>query len=123
MDHVVTSASSVVAAATGVTVFGVVTGLDYPVLLAGFFGGIAYLSFVGVEGWVKRFMSLFTSTITAGYVAPLVLGLLAKWLDLDNMPASGAPLAGFLVGLGAQISIPTFLSWIKRRGEKQDAQA
>lgn len=115
-------ASSIVAAATGVTLFGVVTGLSYEILLAGFFGGCASLSFIGVDGWGKRFWTLFTSTVTAGYVAPLILVLLAKWVDPGNMPSAGGPLAGFLIGLGAQIGIPTFLSWIKRRGDSQDAK-
>jgi len=113
--------TSVLAAATGVTLFGVVTGLSYEVLLAGFFGAIVWLTYQEAMPWGKRVWTLISSTLTAGYATPLLLGVLAKWMEMGKMPAGGAPLAGFLIGLGAQVGIPVFLSWIKRRGNAQDA--
>lgn len=109
------------AAAMGVTVFGVVTGLTYDVLLAGFAGGLVSLSYVGNMSWPKVFSTLFSSTLTAGYAAPIVLAVTAKWIDVGPIAASGLAVAGFFTGLAAQTALPVFLSWIKRRGNAQDA--
>lgn len=114
--------SSVAAAALGVTILGVPTGLTYDVLLAGFAGGLVSLSYIGKMGWAQRFWALLTSTITAGYTAPVVLAILAKWLDLGNLPASGLMVAGFITGLAAQTAIPMFLTFIRtfRKPPQQD---
>lgn len=108
---------STIAAATGVTILGIATGLQYEVLLAGFFGGLVSLSFFPELTWGKRFSSLVSSTMTAGYVAPVLIAVLAKWLDMDKIPMAGSAFAGFVIGLAAQTAIPVFFSWIKKRGD------
>lgn len=100
------------AAAAGVSVFGVATGLSYDVLLAGFAGGLVSLSFIHPQGIWGRIWTLTTATILAGYSAPVA----AMWIS--SLSSSGAELpavaAGFFSGLFGQAVIPA-LSYRLRR--------
>lgn len=111
--------SSITAAAFGVTLFGMSTGLYYDTLLASFLGSLVSLSFLGQMTWGKRFWSIFTSTLTGGYLFPLILAGLAKAVDVAMLPGNGSMVAAFLTGLGAQIGIPVLFNWMKKRGEAQ----
>ena len=81
-----------VASGTAVTIAGMTTGLHYEVLLAGFAGALVSLSFIGQMPAWRRLWSLFTSTIFAGYTAPVFSLYVAKATQ-DNDPhcSSGYP--------------------------------
>lgn len=67
----------------GVVVFGVHTGLDYPTLLAGVFGGALALSYMEKCGLVDRAIQVISASLFAGYVSPIaaeiVLHKLIAW--------------------------------------------
>ena len=65
----VTIASAGVAAA-GITLFGVSTGLNPAVLIAGFAGGVWAQSYYPPTHWAKRVALTSLASILAGYLAP-----------------------------------------------------
>lgn len=105
--------------AGAVTLGGVVTGLDYAVLLAGFAGGLVSLSFLPPMTIWRRIWTPVTATLTAGYTAPLGLHYAHKVIGAD---ANSAPLemfAAFTTGLVAQFVIPVVIKVVKERAEKK----
>lgn len=98
--------------ATGVTIFGIATGLSYDVLLAGFAGGLVSLSFIEPQGVWRRIWTLTTSTLLAGYVAPGAL----PWIVSVSPEGAEVPVvfAGFCAGLFGQAVIPAFTQRLKR---------
>lgn len=122
MPEPTTTAAGVVTVATAaattsvITAFGVSLGLRVEVLVAGFAGAlVAIILLNAVPGssdtWrellrttVRRMFVAFASSLTAGYLAPLVL-LLAQ------LPESAFLGSAFAVGAGAQ-QVLTFV--IKR---------
>lgn len=123
MDH--TTGVSHALAATTITVAGVTTGLSYEVLLAGFAGALASMSYLKAMGMWSRLWSLVSSTITAGYVAPIAG---AKLSQLVTLPEPGPGIlgimvfSGFLVGLSAQAMIPGFLLYVSRRSRNPEVR-
>ncbi|MBI2306090.1 MAG: hypothetical protein HYU78_02190 [Rhodocyclales bacterium] len=61
----------------GITVFGVATGLHPAILLAGFSGGLWYLSIEQPAGALARVLFLGGSSLVAGYLAPVIAALVA----------------------------------------------
>lgn len=123
MDH--TTGVSHALAATTITVAGVTTGLSYEVLLAGFAGSLASMSYLKQMGLWGRLWSLVTSTITAGYMAPVFGAYLARQLSTDVIGPS--PLAmlvssGFVLGLTAQALIPGALWYANRKSRNLEGR-
>lgn len=82
---------------------GGVLGVKFAALLAGFVGGIVSLSFVKELSRGQAVMSVFTGTVTAGYLTPLVISHLgASSIEVQNV-------AAFCVGLTAMNIIPGFI--------------
>lgn len=115
MDQV-TSATHAIAATT-ITVAGVTTGLSYEILLAGFAGALASLSYLDAMPAWRRLWSLVTSTLTAGYTAPVMAAGL-EWL-LPTLELSNGTMvaAGFILGVTAQALIPGALVIVRRKSE------
>lgn len=99
--------------ATGVTVLGVATGLSYDVLLAGFAGGLASLSFIEPQGVWQRIWTLTTATLVAGYTAPAAL----PWIASLSPEGAEVPVvfAGFTMGLFGQAIIPAIAHRIRQK--------
>lgn len=62
----------------GITVFGVATGLHPALLIAGFSGGLWYLSIEQPTGTLARILFLGGSSLVAGYLAPLATAVAAS---------------------------------------------
>jgi hypothetical protein len=122
MDHA-TSATHALAATT-ITVAGIATGLSYEVLLAGFAGALASLSYLGVMSVWRRLWTLLSSTLTAGYTAHLAEAGIRAFI---NTVADGALVASpatmvasaFLIGLTAQALIPGLLTFARRKAAQE----
>jgi len=63
-------------AAAGVTILGVPTGLEPPLLIAGFLGAVWAQSYQAGVPWFRRALMLALSPLLAGYLAPLVAAYL-----------------------------------------------
>lgn len=82
-------------------------GLKYGVLLAGFAGGVASLSFVRDLNRTQSVLAVLTGMLSANYLTPVATYYISHWGN------GGAPLtddmhyaAAFLVGLTAMNIIP-----------------
>lgn len=111
-----TAQSAVVA--TGVTIAGVATGLDFGVLLAGFAGGLVSLSFLPPMGLWRRIWTPVTATLTAGYIAPVAVhylsGIAGESVDHLALQAASA----FGIGVLAQVVIPAAMRVAQRRADR-----
>lgn len=79
-----------------------VYGVKFAALLAGFAGGVVSLSFVKELTRAQAVLSVFTGTVTAGYLTPWLLHYLSLSPELQNS-------AAFVVGLSAMNIIPGLL--------------
>lgn len=98
------------AAAATITVAGVTTGLSYEILMAGFAGSLASVSYLeGMSPW-RRLWSVVTSTITAGYTAP-VAGVYASGAlsIVETATTTMNVFVAFLIGVTAQVLIPAVM--------------
>lgn len=115
MDQATSTTHAV--AATAITFGGMTTGLSYEVLLAGFAGSLVALSYLESLGVWRRLWSIVTSTVTAGYAAPIAEGGF-RYLFPDIAAGAGGLIAsGFVLGVTAQALIPGAFALIKRRAE------
>lgn len=64
------NATGAAAAAAGLTVFGVATGLDPAILIAGFAGGVWGQSYHPPTTFWRRLLLVMLASIIAGYLAP-----------------------------------------------------
>lgn len=79
------SASAAGIAATGLTIFGVSTGLDPSILIAGFAGGVWAQSYhPPVAIWRRLLMTLLAS-ILAGYLTPAIAAGVASFDTARNV--------------------------------------
>jgi hypothetical protein len=88
------------------TTAGGILGVKYATLVAGFFGGVASLSYVRELTRSQMAVAVFTGAVTAGYMTPLA----NKYLGL--FIATGPELEGacaFLIGVTALNIIPGFI--------------
>ncbi len=90
---------------TSITILGVATGLNFEILLAGFAGSLASLSYLEGMSVAKRCWSLISSTLTAGYMAPALTTKLNAFVGNPDQQPSGV-FAAFFIGLVAQVVIP-----------------
>ena len=96
MAEPTSSAVIAVATASGLTVFGVATGLQPAVLLAGLAGGLLSLSLEDPMPAWKRVALIVMAALVAGYLAPLFatgVTLLQSWpsgltRDLVQLPVA-----------------------------------
>lgn len=65
----------------GVVVFGVHTGLDYPTLLAGIFGGATALSYLPPSKLLNRAFEVGSASLLAGYSSPVLAEVLTHTLS------------------------------------------
>jgi len=104
------------AAATGITVLGVVTGLSYEVLLAGFAGGLVSLSFLSPVGIWQRIWTPITATLTAGYTAPVACSWGTRIIGEPN-PLAMLVFSAFIIGVLTQALIPIAFRMAHRRAD------
>ena len=86
-----------------------VAGLKLSTMLGGFMGALVSLSFVAGMGIIGRATAVFTGTVTAAYLTPVVV---AYW---GIGPAAENGL-GFLIGLTSMNIIPGLIAaarWIQ----------
>lgn len=87
-DPTVSTVVMATSTATGLTLFGIATGLHPAILLAGLAGGLWSLSYQSAAPLWKRTASTVVSSIIAGYLAPaLAIGL----MSIDVLPRSLTP--------------------------------
>lgn len=103
------------ASGTAVTIAGMATGLHYEVLLAGFAGALVSLSFIGVMSVWRRLWSLFTSTIFAGYTAPVFALYVVHVTPGDTIHQGLIVFSGLVMGMGAQVLIPIAMNWLQQK--------
>lgn len=123
MPDVNASTAAAATAAGMITVTGGVLGMQYDVLLAGFFGGIVALSFADRQSHLKMAMSVFSSSLLAGYFAPIAAALAAHYMPA--LTASGESLrlaCACAIGLAAQTAIPAGLAWLRERISRDAAK-
>lgn len=109
-------------AATGITIAGVVTGLNFEILLAGFGGALVSLSYLEGMNTAKRCWSLITSTITAGYTAPTLQHHVNKLVGNTDDAGSGL-FTAFFIGMVAQVAIPGVIKLVKTRLAKLEPKS
>lgn len=108
-------------AGTVIALSGTVMGMHFDTLLAGFAGGLVSLSYLKGQLSAGRVAgSLFSSTMTAGFFAPIVTLFLFNYLpwtkelgDALRIPAAGG------LGIAAQWVIPVALNWVSAWGDKK----
>ena len=116
MEQASTTTTAVVA--TSISVYGVATGVNYEVLIAGVAGGLVSLSFLPEMGLWQRLWTPFAATLTAGYTAPVGAHYLSSML-------AGAPAqpmlvsCAFAVGVLTQFLIPITVRRLRRWAEGQ----
>lgn len=88
----------------GVVIFGMHTGLDYPTLLAGIFGGAFALQYLEKAGLAKRAFEVVSAAIIAGYFSPVVAGIvLHNLLKFDLIKDAADTKTGLQLSLAAVI--------------------
>ena len=115
MAEPASSTAGVTIAAGTITVTGSVLGVQYDMLLAGFFGGLVSLSYLPSMSPWKIAGSVVGSSLLAGFFAPLIaagavhyLPWLASVGDFTRMAAAAA------LGIGAQVVIPAGLKRLSK---------
>jgi len=92
------SASAAGLAATGLTIFGVSTGLDPAILIAGFAGGVWAQSYHPPVAIWRRLLMTALASILAGYLTPAIAAGVASFDAMRNVEVLQLPIA-VLVGL------------------------
>lgn len=92
------------AAAAGITILGVSTGLDAALLIAGFAGGLWAQSYSAPAHWLHRVAATALAGVLAGYFAPAAAVMLSAFDTIKGaLPGHALQLpVAVLVGLLAQ---------------------
>lgn len=114
---------------TGLTVFGVATGIHPLLLIAGAAGGYWGLSYVPEMAVVRRFTTVLLSALVAAWGAPIIGGGLATLLNSLAQGAGMGPLnlghPGFLglvaVALGV-LANPVLIPALVRQAKTRTSQ-
>ena len=114
-----TASATNAAVSSAVTVLGIATGLSYEVLFAGFSGALCALSFLGAMSAWRRVWSLISSTLFAGYCAPIAYVWAMKLVPGDHAPLLLMVFTAYCCGISAQAAIPLFMLWVERQGQKK----
>ena len=122
MAEPTTSAAVMAAAtATGLTVFGVATGLHPAILLAGLAGGLWALSYHPPMGARRRVAITIMAAIVAGYLAPAVAAgatSLSIWPDTLTREMVQLPIAVMIGLLSHRVLGPGLLRLAARKVEE-----
>ena len=105
------------AAAAGLTVFGVTTGIDPALLLAGFAGGLWAQSYSAPTHWLHRVAATALAGVLAGYLTPAAAVILSASDTVKGaLPGHALQLpVAVLVGLLAQRVIGPAVMRIARK--------
>ncbi len=119
-EPVSTTATTGIALAAGtLTISGSILGVQYEALLAGFFGGLCYLTYIPPTTKLRVATSLAVSSLMAGFFAPiLTVGLLnyLPWLVQAGETTLRIGVAAW-VGLAGQSALPAILSKMNKKIE------
>lgn len=100
-------------AAGTIAVTGSVLGVDYDMLLAGFFGGLVSLSFLEQTTRMKVASTIATSSIAAGLFGPTAVVFALHWFPFLEQLGTGVRLmSGASIGLCFQTAIPALFRQI-----------
>jgi hypothetical protein len=116
----VSSVAMATATAAGVTLFGVSTGLDPSLLIAGFAGGLWAQSYSPAAHWLHRLAATALAAILAGYVTPAAAAVLAASDTIKGaLPGQMLQLpVAVLVGLLAQRVLgPAIMRLARKKSE------
>lgn len=91
-------------------------GVKYGTLLAGFFGGVVYVSLTEGLNKYQVFSSLLIGVLTASYLTPMITAYVSKRLELPLSVEIENGIA-FLIGLCAISVIPAVIRKVKNRVE------
>lgn len=120
MTEPVSSTTTGIALAAGtLTITGSVFGVQYEALLAGFFGGLCYLTYVPPAGRLRLAASLAAASLMAGFFAPIItVGLLNyfPWLSKAGEITLRIGVAAW-VGLVGQSALPAILRKLNKKIE------
>lgn len=114
----VQSAATGAAVATGVTVFGVSTGLDPALLIAGLAGGLWAQSYQPAASLWRRLPLSFLASILAGYFAPAAAAVASSSDFVRGLiPSEALQLsAAVVVGLTAhRVLGPAFMRFASKK--------
>ncbi len=120
MSEPASSITGVAIAAGTVTLTGSVLGVQYDMLLAGFFGGLVSLSYLPTMTIMRIIGTVATSSLIAGFFAPVVAVIFVNYLpflssigDFTRMSTAAG------LGLCAQVLIPVVFDRIRRFESKK----
>lgn len=122
MAEPTTSAAVMAAAtATGLTVFGVATGLHPAILLAGLAGGLWALSYHPPMGSARRVAVTIMAAVVAGYLSPAVaagLTAISIWPQTVTREMAQLPIAVMIGLLSHRVLGPALLRIAARKAEE-----
>ncbi len=109
------------AVATGLTIFGISTGLDPAILIAGLAGGLWAQSYHPPAGIWRRLTLIALASILAGYLAPAVAAVAASSetvRGIFTLTALQLPVA-VLIGLTShRVLGPAFMRFAAKKAEE-----
>jgi hypothetical protein len=106
--------------AAGLTIFGISTGLDPALLIAGFAGGLWAQSYSPPAHWLSRLAATSLASILAGYFTPAAAAVLAASDTIKGaLPGQALQLpVAVLVGLLAQRVLgPAIMRLARKKSE------
>lgn len=116
IEPVSTSTAGIALAAGTITLTGSVFGVQYEALLAGFFGGLCYLSYVTPATKLRIATSLATASLLAGFFAPFLTVGLLKFLPWLSEVGDGLRIGvAAWVGLAGQSAMPFILAKLNKK--------
>lgn len=118
MAEPVSSTTTGIALAAGtVTITGSVFGVQYEALLAGFFGGLVYITYSPPTSKMRLAASLVAASLSAGFFAPIVTVGLLNYLPWMEKVAESALRIGVAawIGLAGQSALPFILSKLNKK--------
>lgn len=106
---------------TGITVFGVATGLHPELLLAGFAGGLWYQSYPSAASIGTRFTSSIISAVVAAYLSPVasvIIHKITKQLHDVGVDLIRLPIALIIGFLTYRVIAPALLKFSIKHADK-----
>lgn len=114
MAEPATTTGLAIAAGT-ITLTGSIFGVDYDMLLAGFFGGLVSLSFLPQMTKARVAGTVASSSIAAGLFGPTVVVFALHWFPFMLELGTGVRLvSGATIGLFFQSAIPAIFRKIEK---------
>jgi hypothetical protein len=114
-----TTTAGIAIGAGAITITGSIFGVQYDALIAGFFGGLCYLTYIPQTSKLKVASSLLTASLMAGYFTPILSAALAHYFEWLQDISSGAFHIGVAawIGFAGQSAGPAVIkklnTWIK----------